>query len=86
MEIFGIKFFAPKAIRKSNCKYNTITPVIELDFASCILTAIVILGFASSDYCINLHSGAPHAINGVIAYLVEGLTGIFCSISDNHGT
>ena len=31
------------------------------------ITAIIALGFASSDYCINLHSAAPRAINGVIA-------------------
>ena len=30
-------------------------------------TAIIELGFASCDYCINLHSAAPRAINSVIA-------------------
>ena len=31
------------------------------------ITAIIALGFALSDYFIDLHSAAPRAINGVIA-------------------
>ena len=43
------------------------------------ITAIIALGFASSDYCINLHSAAPRAINGVIAlYAVRLAYIIFC--------
>ena len=31
------------------------------------INAVIAFGFASSDYCINLHWAAPRAINGVIA-------------------
>ena len=39
------------------------------------ITAIIELGFASCDYCINLHSAAPRAINSVrFAYITPLLT------------
>ena len=48
------------------------------------ITAIIALGFASSDYCIILHSAAPRAINGVIAfiYAVRLAYIIPCSVRD----
>ena len=47
--------------------YNAITPVIAFGCADREITAIIELGFASCDYCINFHSAAPRAINSVIA-------------------
>jgi hypothetical protein len=36
------------------------------NFTPRVITVIVAVGFASSDYCIYLHSAAPRAMNAVI--------------------
>ena len=46
------------------------------------ITAIIELGFASCDYCINLHFAAPGAINSVIAlWFIRNRISVYNSIN-----
>ena len=49
------------------------------------ITAIIELGFASCDYCINFHSAAPRAINSVIALYAVRLAYIILQLDTNTG-
>ena len=49
------------------------------------ITEIIELGFASCDYCINLHLAAPRAINSVIALYAVRLAYIILQLDPNTG-